>query len=195
MQNANLEFRKIPSLLFRYEINANGTIFRNSVSKKQNKIKLDFHHSKAGYYATFVHFKGRTTRLMIHALVAECWLGPKPEGLEIDHIDRNPHNNDYHNLRYVTHSEQMKNRVLSPRIIEQAKKNTAAWNAKISIPCTVSGVQFKSICEAAKYISEQTGKAPESARYRLRKRRSHIYGFDIVYGMQRLDTPTLRSKE
>ena len=41
-------------------------------------------------------------------MVAECWLGEKPEGYEIDHIDRNSQNNDYRNLRYVTRSEQMK---------------------------------------------------------------------------------------
>ena len=43
--NSNLEFRKIKSLDFLYEINENGTIFRNVKSKKQNKIKLDMHHS------------------------------------------------------------------------------------------------------------------------------------------------------
>ena len=46
--NSNLEFRKIKSTGYLYEINENGTIFRNVKSKKQNKIKLDMHHSKKG---------------------------------------------------------------------------------------------------------------------------------------------------
>jgi len=70
-----------------------------------------------------VHLKEGTKRIMIHKVVAECWLGDCPDGYEVDHIDRNPHNNDYRNLRYVTHSKQMKNRVLSDRIINQAKQN------------------------------------------------------------------------
>ena len=109
--NSNLEFRKIKSLKYLYEVNENGTIFRNVKSKKQLKIKLDMHHSKDGYYATFVHIGGRSKdsyikRIMIHSVVAECWLGDRPDGCEIDHIDRNTHNNDYRNLRYVTKSEQ-----------------------------------------------------------------------------------------
>ena len=125
--NSNLEFRKIKSLKFLYEVNENGTIFRNVKSKKQLKIKLDYHHSKKGYYATFVHIGGRSKdakiiRVMIHKVVAECWLGECPEGMEIDHIDRNPHNNHYSNLRYVTKSQQMKNRDHS-NISKKGKEN------------------------------------------------------------------------
>lgn len=182
MQNANLEFRKIPSLQFLYEVNENGTVFRNVKSKKQNLIKLDFHHSKAGYYVTFVKLKGRSTRVMIHKVVAECWLGPKPEGLEIDHIDRNSHNNDYRNLRYVTHSEQMRNRELSQRIIDQATRNVQAYVKTIMVPCAVNGQWFESTSAAARYISEQVGVDAEKVRYRLKNRRSSIYGFSITYG-------------
>ena len=36
--NANLEFRKIKSLNFLYEVNSNGTILRNVKSKRHTKI-------------------------------------------------------------------------------------------------------------------------------------------------------------
>ena len=39
MNNSNLEFRKIKSLKFLYEINENGTILRNVKSKKHIKMK------------------------------------------------------------------------------------------------------------------------------------------------------------
>ena len=70
--NSNLEFRKIKSLKYLYEVNENGTIFRNVKSKKQNKIVLDMHHSNIGYYKTMVHLKEGTKRVMIHKVVAEC---------------------------------------------------------------------------------------------------------------------------
>ena len=74
--NSNLEFRKLKSLKYLYEVNENGTIFRNVKSKKQLRIKLDMHHSDTGYYTTFVHLGGRgpdarIVRVPIHRAVAE----------------------------------------------------------------------------------------------------------------------------
>ena len=54
-ENANLEFRKIKSLLFLYEINSNGTIVRNVKSKKRTKIQSD----KDGYHFCLFTIGGR----------------------------------------------------------------------------------------------------------------------------------------
>ena len=183
-ENSNLEFRKIKSLFFLYEINSNGTIIRNVKSKKNLKITLDMHHSKTGYYTTFVCGK----RVMIHRAVAECWLGDCPSGLQVDHIDRDSKNNDYRNLRYVTHSEQMKNRILSAETIERCKRNCVEANLRISIPIEIFNQNinereyFISMLEATRWFSKRYNKKPESIRYKLRKRRKKIYDFDISYG-------------
>lgn len=185
MKNSNLEFRKIKSLQFLYEVNANGTIFRNVKSKKQLKIKLDYHHSEKGYYITFVNIKGKCIRVMIHKVVAECWLGDKPNGYEIDHIDRNPHNNHYRNLRYVTHSEQMKNRVLGENVIQQAIQNCMRWVSYISKEVQIIGngevKTFPSMSECSRYLGKVYGKSSEHIRHKLKDRRKHIYDYDIIY--------------
>lgn len=186
--NSNLEFRKIKSLQFLYEINENGTIFRNVKSKKQLKIKLDTHHSAVGYYVTFVHLGGRKNseikRVMIHSAVAECWLGDKPDGYEIDHIDRNAHNNDYRNLRYVTKSEQMKNRDHS-RISATGKVNLENARRERMVPVIiVSGdneYHAESIAEASRFLGQMYCKPAEDMRYRLKRRSKKIFGCDITY--------------
>lgn len=188
-KSLNLEFRKIPSLKFLYEISEDGRIVRNVKSKKPLTIKLDMHHSKTGYYAfwTYATLDGvqKVRRHMVHRLVAECWLGPCPEGYEVDHIDRNTHNNHYTNLRYVTHSGQMKNRQLGDHVITQATKNCRNWTAKISIVVLLftatSCHALPSICAAARYIAEHTGCKSEQIRSYLKKRRSHILGYDVIY--------------
>lgn len=190
MNNSNLEieFRKIKSLNFLYEVNSNGTIFRNVKSKKQLKIKLDMHHSKVGYYMTFVHLGGRKNsvvkRVMIHSVVAECWLGDKPEGMEVDHIDRNPHNNDYRNLRYVTKSEQMKNRDHS-NISKMGARNFEIARQKrmkqVKLISENEEVVFESYASCARFISEKYNKKFDAMRDRLRKHRSRIFDYDVIY--------------
>ena len=183
-ENSNLEFRKIKSLNFLYEINENGTIFRNVKSKKQNRIKLDCHHSKKGYYVTFCRFKGKPTRVMIDKAVAECWLGDCPEGYEVDHIDRNSHNNYYTNLRYVTNSEQMKNRDHS-NISKTGSKNLEKSRKARMMPITIKNdkevVTFESKAECSKYLADKYNKPFEAIRYKLKKKRSHIFDYDIIY--------------
>ena len=190
--NSNLEFRKIKSLKYLYEVNENGTIFRNVKSKKQLKIKLDFHHSEKGYYTTFVHMGGRSSeskiiRVPIHKVVAECWLGDKPEGYEIDHKDRNSRNNDYRNLRYVTKSEQMKNRDHSNISktgsinLENARMERAK-GVKIINTNTGEEKVFDSYADTARYISSEYENTNfERVRSKLKAKRHHIYDYDILY--------------
>ena len=187
--NSNLEFRKIKSLNFLYEINENGTILRNVKSKKQTKIKLDYHHSEAGYYVAFVHTGGRGPnkkihRVMIHIVVAECWLGDRPEGMEVDHIDRNSHNNDWRNLRYVTHSEQMKNRDHTGIAARGAKNLEEARRARMKPVKLTNGNEektFESFADCARFLAEKYGKDFEAMRHKLKSGRKHIFDFDVTY--------------
>ena len=185
MGNPNLEFRKIKSLDFMYEVNGTGTILRNVKSKKQIKIKLDFHHSEKGYYSAWISFKKKVRRISIAKVVAECWLGEKPSGYEIDHIDRDSHNNSYTNLRYVTRSEQMKNRDYT-RIAAIGTKNLQRYVKSIEKPVTLKNeagfpIAFESIAACARYLAEHCDRNFEHMRYKLKKKRAHIYGYDVIY--------------
>jgi hypothetical protein len=53
-EDRQLDFRKIPLLNYKYEINFNRTILRNIKLQREIKIKLDHHHSKDGYYPSFI---------------------------------------------------------------------------------------------------------------------------------------------
>ncbi|WP_418344921.1 NUMOD4 motif-containing HNH endonuclease [Rhodococcus pyridinivorans] len=49
---------------------------------------------------------GGQGRMSVHALVAEAFLGPRPDGHEIRHLDGNPSNNQVTNLAYGTRTDQ-----------------------------------------------------------------------------------------
>lgn len=181
----NREFRKIKSLQFLYEVNDDGTILRNVKSKKHIKIILDYHHSKNGYYVAFVNLKGKVHRVPMHRIVAECWLGDRPEGYEIDHIDRNTHNNKYTNLRYVTHSVQMKNRVLTEKMINVISTNWSNARKIRMKPIILIKENFKqkfeSMSECARFLSNEYNKSFEHMRGKLKSHRKHIYEYDVIY--------------
>ena len=195
--NSNLEFRKIKSLKYLYEINENGTIFRNVKSKKQYKIKLDYHHSNKGYYVTFIKLNKKTKRIMIHSVVAECWLGEKPNGYEIDHIDKNSHNNDYRNLRYVTKSEKKKNRDhtnISKIGTENLEKARELRKKPVIIYNKQERIYFSSFADCSRFISKKYDKTFEAIRYKLKSKRSHIFDYDIIY-LRNAETIHDNSKE
>ncbi|MBQ7493575.1 MAG: HNH endonuclease [Selenomonadaceae bacterium] len=170
------EFRKIPSLKFLYEVSEDGRIFRNIKSKKQLKISKN----KDAYRVVSVTIKQNRKRIYIHRVVAECWLGTKPDGLETDHIDRNKDNNHYTNLRYVTKSEQMKNRDHS-KINVVSSANLVVARATLCHPVLLNGQHFESMRAAARFVAEQSNKTVNSIMAKFKKRRKFILGYDVKY--------------
>lgn len=54
--------------------------------------------------------RGAQKRAYIHGLVAEAFHGPRPEGMEVRHLDGNRLNNDATNLRWGTRSQNMRDK-------------------------------------------------------------------------------------
>src|SRR5258708_1836344 len=55
---------------------------------------------------------GRKVYRTIHSIIAECFVGPRPKGLSINHKDGNRWNNSADNLEYVTPSYNTKHAFL-----------------------------------------------------------------------------------
>jgi hypothetical protein len=50
-----------------------------------------------------MHDKKPRITVYVHQLVAEAWIGEKPQGMGVAHIDRNRKNNHFTNLRFLTY--------------------------------------------------------------------------------------------
>jgi hypothetical protein len=62
-----------------------------------------------------VSFKKKTYK--VHQLVAEAFLGPRPDGYVVYHIDEDATNNVPDNLKYTTRAENCR----SPKYLEYLK--------------------------------------------------------------------------
>jgi len=185
MRKANLEFRKIPSLYFLYEVNADGTIIRNARSKRCLKCHKHKHNSNTEYWCLNISIKGKIHKVYIHKVVAECWLGKKPEGYEVDHIDRNSLNNHWTNLRYVTRSEQMKNRDYAP-MWDTLMKNLSIGNKghinPVSLKNGTEVLEFPTARQAAKHLAKiYPHKNEKSFNDKFYHRRHRIFDYDVIY--------------
>ena len=109
---------------------------------------------------------GRGGKKKIHVLMALIFLGRRPEGFHIDHIDRNRFNNNINNLRYCTQSENMINRdFYKSHILETDKEKRAIiirkeWREKrgaTKIECECGSITNKnSIFEHRKSVKHKT---------------------------------------
>lgn len=184
------EFRKIPSLDFRYEISKDG-IVRNIKSKKIKKQQI----TKFGYYRSNYrvnksnpHYRPKQGwSRPVHQLVMECWgqKQPSPEYV-IDHIDRNKLNNDISNLRWVTFSENIDNQD-KEKFCENNLIGQLNSLKKKRIPVelidekTNKKFYFKSRFDASKWLIE-TGKSATKNPTGLARRiaiQKFIHGYKI----------------
>lgn len=184
-RDPNLEFRKIPSLQFLYEVNGDGSIIRNVKSKRHLKLFRKSHNSCTEYWCTQVNIKKQIRKVFAHRVVAECWHGPRPEGMQVDHIDRNSLNNDWHNLRYVTKSEQMLNRDYGA-FFDALHANLSIGNGGIINPVRLISadgepIDFPTARRAAKFLARQYGKNEKSFSDKFYHRRHHIFDYDVEY--------------
>lgn len=71
-----------------------------------------------GYYTLHLNYK----KYWVHRLVAETFI-PNPDNKPfVDHIDRNPSNNNVENLRWVTKQENMNN-MKTNRVVGKRRKD------------------------------------------------------------------------
>lgn len=90
-----------------YEISNLGNVRRMKNDGNYKYLKCSV--MNRGYRYFQIHRKGTRKNYLIHHLVAELFIGERPDGLVIDHIDRDKLNNKLENLRYITIKENIRN--------------------------------------------------------------------------------------
>ena len=89
----------------------------NGATRKVGEFELKYskeyqggRHDGPYYKRVKLQQDGRIRQVEVHTLVAEVFIGPKPIGYQVDHIDRDTLNNNVSNLHWVTPSQNCFNR-------------------------------------------------------------------------------------
>lgn len=83
-------------------------IIKKFQEKNNNNLRLTFHSTGNGYISSTDTYQKK--RLYIHQIIMNCYgNGRGTKTISVDHIDRNPLNNQYENLRIATRKEQENN--------------------------------------------------------------------------------------
>lgn len=99
-----VEYKEINGYEGLYWISNTGII--KSIRKNELKYFIDG-KNKSGYKNVQLSKFGIVKHYHIHSLVAKHFIGERPDGYIINHIDGNKLNNNYKNLEYITQSENI----------------------------------------------------------------------------------------
>ena len=115
----------------KYEVSNLGRFRRKNKCYERNKITPEYRYLKGninrtGYRRVDVDGK----HMCIAHAVLEAFVGPRPVGMQCDHVNRIRDDNRMVNLRWVTHAENMRNRAFTPDV--RARMSHSAKNRNYS---------------------------------------------------------------
>lgn len=148
MENLNLEESPVKKFATKYDfllISKCGKVFskdrikhsfarnRTPYSCKINGKELKLRKDKDGYLRFNIVENGKHITILVHRLMAETFLGNRPNNFVIDHIDRNNNNNQIENLRYISQMENVRNSNFHKMTDEKKQKAMQMKNIGLSI--------------------------------------------------------------
>lgn len=135
------EWRPVPGFEDYYWISDRGQIFTQPRKGSVGGF-IKIQRSTNGYPAYTFWGYGRVRTRAIHILMAEAFIGPRPEGMEVRHLNGDKTDNRLENLAYGTHSENM---------LDTVRHGTNHWAKKTHC------VRGHAYDEANTYINPSSG--------------------------------------
>lgn len=106
------------------------------------------------YLSVQLWSNGKPKIRLVHILVASAFLGPCPDGLEVNHADGNKLNSAASNLEYMTHSENNKHAYRTGLRVVTEKQRAALQRPRkprVMIQCGCGcGAQFENLDSKAR---------------------------------------------
>jgi hypothetical protein len=122
------EWRKVRD--WPYEVSNYGRVRRLDwkINRRSTPFLRLHRNINNGYLFVLLSDWPRRITANVHRLVAQAFLGPRPDGYTVNHIDGNPSNAHVSNLEYVTQSQN----ILHAVKIGRWPVGSRRWNSKLT---------------------------------------------------------------
>lgn len=146
MRIVHEEWRPVVGFEGKYEVSNMGRV--KSLAYGRERILRQNRHTH-GYLTVC---PGGRKHELVHRIVAQAFLGPIPEGMEVNHIDGDKRNNWLDNLEYVTRRGNMRHAVDTGLMLRKGEQNPAAKvsNAQMKAAYALVAAGVPAIDAAAK---------------------------------------------
>jgi len=112
---------------------------------------LSGYYNIGGYHAVDLYRNSRRTHKLVHNLVMDSFVGVKPKGMDVNHINGNKEDNTLSNLEYCTRSENMIHAFKTGLCKKtRAKQKLGVNSTRVLVLNTETGIYYDSIREASK---------------------------------------------
>jgi hypothetical protein len=104
-----IQWRDVPGYEGKYQVSASGDVRRigGGGGSKHGRIRKQTDH-KAGYKAVSLSSANQGRSFLVHRIVISAFLGPIPDGYEVNHINGVKTDNRIENLEFVTRAENIR---------------------------------------------------------------------------------------
>lgn len=158
----NEVWRDIPGYEGLYQISDAGRVRscdrliydRRGVSRSLKGKMISPSYDNSGYERTHLSKDGVCSSFCVHHLVALAFIGPRPKGMDVDHISEDKKDNRACNLRYLSHYE---NASRSTKGIFRKESNSMEHNPRTKRVVGYSGDEIVEEFPCAKYLTVKYG--------------------------------------
>lgn len=149
----------------------------NKTGKEQ--ILKQFENS-GGYLQVFL---GRGNEPLVAKLVYEAFIGSIPNGMQVNHIDENKHNNSVSNLNLLSPKENSNWGTRNERMIETRNSNNGKYAEKCVQQYTKDGQfvsEYKSVADAARINNFGQGNISNCCNGKLKSAYGYVWKYKEV---------------
>lgn len=186
-----MEIESYKQCIESYEISNFGNLRKKLKNGEYKNVKGSILNSGGGYKYFQINRGNKRTNHLFHHLVANAFIGERPENLVIDHIDRNSLNNNVNNLRYVSYKENSRNSSIFKSHIEGEGKER---HYKVCKEYALNNKEYLKE-QKIKYYEKNKEKITQYLKDRYIKKRESILEYQKEYALNNKDKISKRNIE